>query len=72
MTGTILAIDLGKYKSVACAYRSGAEPAFRAVDSDPDRLLRQVGPGVIVIEACGLCRRRPAGCRRASTAAARR
>jgi hypothetical protein len=36
MSATILAIDLGKHKSVACAYRSGEEPPFRALASTPE------------------------------------
>src|SRR5262249_54582102 len=55
MSGTILAIDLGKYKSVACAYRAGTEPAFRTLASTPETLLRlcqQHRGAVVVIEAC--------------------
>jgi transposase len=55
MSGTILAIDLGKYKSVACAFRSGSEPSFQTVASNPEALLRlcqQHRPDVVVIEAC--------------------
>jgi transposase len=55
MSGTILAIDLGKYKSVACVYRSDSEPSFRSLLSTPETLLRlcqQHRPDVVVIEAC--------------------
>ena len=35
---TILAIDLGRFKSVACVYsRSTRNHAFRTIDSKPDR-----------------------------------
>src|SRR5262245_58384294 len=55
MSTTILAIDLGKYKSVACVYRSGSEPAFTTLASNPEALLR-LGrahqPAVVVVEAC--------------------
>src|SRR5262245_26305917 len=54
--GIILAIDLGKFKSVACAYpRSGGEPSFHTLPSTRDALLglfQRVGPAVVVIEAC--------------------
>ena len=49
MTVSILAIELGKYKSVACVCRPGCEPAFRAVESDPDRLLRLVRQAAWVV-----------------------
>lgn len=55
MTGTILAIDLGKHKSVACAYTAGAEPSFRTLTSTPEalpRLCQQHRPAVVVVEAC--------------------
>jgi hypothetical protein len=32
-TTTILALDLGKFKSVACVYRRGGTPAFRTIAS---------------------------------------
>ena len=36
---TILAIDLGKFKSVACAYpRQGGEPSFHTIASTRDAL----------------------------------
>jgi transposase len=54
----ILAIDLGKYKSVACVYdRDSGEVAFRTVSSRRDELRRLIDghrPGVVVIEACTL------------------
>ena len=57
--GVILAVDLGKYKSVACLYASGedAEVRFVAFDTTPDELsglLQQLRPRVLVIEACAL------------------
>jgi transposase len=55
MSRTILAIDLGKYKSVACLYRAGGEPAFATVASNPEALLRlgeRHQPAVVVVEAC--------------------
>jgi transposase len=57
--GPILAIDLGKYKCVACLYRSAADHAFHAVDTsraELERLIRRARPAVVVIEA-----RTPAG-----------
>jgi hypothetical protein len=54
MTQGILAIDLGKYKSVACAYRAGREPGFATLASNPEafpRLCQRHRPGVVVIEA---------------------
>src|SRR3954464_10368760 len=75
---TILAIDLGKYKSVACAYdRATAAAEFRTVATsraDLDRLIRSTRPGVVVIEACtpagwvsDLCRDLGVACTVAST-----
>lgn len=56
MSDTILAIDLGRYKSVACVYARGTrEHAFRTVDSTPDgvdRLLARHPGAVVVVEAC--------------------
>jgi transposase len=53
---TILAIDLGRYKSVACVYRrSTREHTFRTLDTTPADLARLLArhPGaVVVIEAC--------------------
>jgi hypothetical protein len=57
MTGTtILAIDLGKYKCVACTYdRATTAAAFRTITTsraEVERLIRAAGPAVVVIEAC--------------------
>lgn len=55
--GPILAIDLGKYKCVACLYRPAADPEFRALDTsvaEVERLIRRTRPAVVVIEACTL------------------
>jgi transposase len=56
--GLILALDLGKYKSVACAYQ-GDPAAARFESLTTDRAhLRQLfakhRPGVVVFEACAL------------------
>src|ERR1044071_7507974 len=55
-TDTILAIDLGRYKSVACVYqRSSREHAFRTFDTTPAELTKLLArhPGsLVVIEAC--------------------
>ena len=41
---TILAVDLGRYKSVACVYaRATREHTFRAIDTTPDDVGRQLG-----------------------------
>ena len=81
MTGTtILAIDLGKYKCVACAYdRATAAAEFRTVTTtraEVERLIRTAGPAVVVIEACSLagwvhdlCGELRIPCRVANTAA---
>jgi transposase len=55
----IFAIDLGKYKSVACDYHAASgEVKFTTFDTSLG-LLRQLlskrRPGVVVIEACALC-----------------
>ena len=53
---TILAIDLGKYKSVACAFRRDtAEAEFRSITTsrvEVERLIRAARPAVVVVEAC--------------------
>ena len=78
---TILAIDLGKYKSVACAYaRDTAAAEFRTVTTsraELDRLIRTARPAVVVIEACtpagwvhDLCGERGVPCAVANTARA--
>ncbi len=62
MTATsfpILAIDLGKYKSVACAYDPATgEVHFEALTtsrSTLQRLVERDRPAAVVIEACALC-----------------
>jgi transposase len=78
-TTTILAIDLGKFKSVACVYRrGGGTPAFHTIASTGDALLGlldAVAPAVVVIEACALagwaydlCAARGLACKVANTA----
>jgi transposase len=58
MNGTILAIDLGKFKSVACLYDSSTkEHCFRTIGTTPDELhdlIVELGPDRIVIEVCGI------------------
>jgi transposase len=55
-TAAILAIDLGRYKSVACTYDPAARSAaFRTLDTgraDFDRLFRAHPGAVVVVEAC--------------------
>ena len=57
-TRTILAVDLGKYKSLACAY-DGDPASARCVTFPTDRehlrrLFAKYRPAVVVIEACAL------------------
>ena len=57
--GLILAIDLGKYKSVACIYER-AEPSWQLTSFTTNRaelvkVLDKHSPSVVVIEACALC-----------------
>jgi transposase len=57
--GLILAIDLGKYKSVACIYEP-AEPSWQVTRFTTNReelvkVLDKHQPSVVVIEACALC-----------------
>jgi hypothetical protein len=56
MSDTILAVDLGRYKSVACAYRRATrDHAFRTIDTTPEdvaRLLARHPGALVVIEAC--------------------
>jgi len=77
---TILAIDLGKYKCVACAYdRAVAAAEFRTITTsraEVERLIRGAGPAVVVIEACtlagwvsDLCAELGVPCKVANTAA---
>jgi transposase len=52
---TILAIDLGKYKSVVCLYRSPHEQRFMTIPTsraELTRLIDQHRPAVVLIEAC--------------------
>jgi transposase len=54
-TGTILAIDLGKYKCVACLYGSPEDVQYLSFPTDRERLRRLLvrwQPSVVVIEAC--------------------
>jgi transposase len=57
-TGTILALDLGKYKSVACAYHGDPAAArFDTLTTDREHLRKLFAgrrPAVVVIEACAL------------------
>src|SRR5258708_13234606 len=57
-TGTILALDLGKYKSVACVYPGDPAAArFDTLTTDRDHLRKLFArhrPAVVVIEACAL------------------
>jgi transposase len=56
--GTILALDLGKYKSVACCYDRGtAQGRFHTLDTsyaNLRRLFEQQQPTLVVVEACAL------------------
>jgi transposase len=56
--GTILALDLGKYKSVACCYDRGtAQGHFQTLDTsyaNLRRLFEQQRPDLVVFEACAL------------------
>ena len=56
MSDTILAVDLGRYKSVACAYsRATRDHAFHTLDTTPsavDKLLAKHPGAVVVVEAC--------------------
>jgi transposase len=56
---TILAIDLGKFKSVACRYDAAANThAFETIATTPPAvhdLLIDAAPQLLVIEACGAC-----------------
>jgi len=75
----ILAIDLGKYKSVACLYdRSTAQASFDTITTSRAELLRLIDrhrPTLVVIEACALagwvfdlCAERGLVCKVANTA----
>jgi hypothetical protein len=54
----ILAIDVGKYKSVACLYQaSSGELQFGSFDTTRDELTNRFAvqqPNMVVIEACAL------------------
>ena len=56
---TILAIDLGKFKSVACRYDAATgEHAFETIATTPAAvhdLLIETAPSMLVIEACSAC-----------------
>src|SRR5262245_32507169 len=77
--GPILAIDLGKYKCVACVYSATSEPTFQTMDTSRTEVARLIGrtcPAVVVIEACSLagwvhdlCGELGVSCRVANTAA---
>ena len=78
--GPILAIDLGKYKSVACRYTGRPDTAaFESLTTDRDhrrKLFAKHQPAVVVIEACALagwvhdlCAELGLACRVANTAA---
>jgi transposase len=78
-TATILALDLGKYKSVACVYRrDGAEAKFSTIATtraEVQKLLAKHRPDVVAIEACApagwvydLCGELGVRCRVANTA----
>ena len=52
---TILALDLGKYKSVACVWRAADDSRFTSVPTSRAslrRLIVQHQPDVVLIEAC--------------------
>jgi hypothetical protein len=52
---TILAIDLGKYKSVACLDRSADDPRFTTFPTsraELTRLIERHRPDGVLIEAC--------------------
>jgi transposase len=58
MVMKILAIDLGKYKSVACNYVAATGTArFATILThvlELDRLLSQESPDLVVIETCSI------------------
>jgi hypothetical protein len=55
-TGIILAVDLGKYKSVACVHDQDSSEirftSFETTRAELQRLLAREQPAVVVIEAC--------------------
>lgn len=53
--GPILAVDLGKYKSVACIYRAADDQRFATIPTSRAELTRLFAthpPAVVLIEAC--------------------
>ena len=76
---TILAMDLGKYKSVACVYRAADDMRYVSLPTTRDelrRLLATQRPAVVLIEACllagwvhDLCAELGVPCKVANTAA---
>ena len=58
-TTTILAIDLGKFKSVACRYDPATgQHTFETLATTPPAvhdLLVEANPALLVIEACSIC-----------------
>ena len=58
-TTTILAIDLGKFRSVACRFDTATgQHAFETIATTPTSvhdLLIDANPALLVIEACGVC-----------------
>jgi len=77
--GPILAVDLGKYKCVACVYHAADDYTVQALDTstaEVERLIRRTRPAVVVIEACCLagwvhdrCREWGVKCKVANTGA---
>jgi transposase len=73
----ILAIDLGKYKSVVCVYRAADDCRFLSIPTsraELTRLLEKQAPQVVLIEACllagwvcDLCAEKGVSCRVANT-----
>jgi transposase len=59
ITTTILALDLGKFRSVACRYDPATgEHAFETIATSPSAvhdLLVESPPRLLVIEACSIC-----------------
>jgi transposase len=59
MSMSILAIDLGKFKSVACRYDPAtSDHAFETIATTPSAvhdLLVEAAPQMLVIEACSVC-----------------
>ena len=58
-TTTILTIDLGKFKSVACRFDpASGRHTFQTIATTPANvhdLLVEAAPSLLVIEACGIC-----------------